>query len=61
MSHTMASKCTVCGAVEDHMCPECRTSSAATHGTAKQAPWRHVMSSGFVYQWHPDCLPKVQR
>lgn len=60
MSHTLAARCTTCGITDDDMCPECRTSSAETHGIADQKPWRHVMADGYVHEWHPDCIPTDQ-
>ena len=59
MSHTLAARCTVCGVTDDAPCPECGTSSAATHGVAEQKPWKSAPdpNDGYVHQWHPDCLP----
>lgn len=58
MSHTLASRCTVCGAVDDTPCPECRTSSARTHGVADQRPFTSdlVYTDGTRHEWHPGCL-----
>lgn len=58
MSHTYAAHCTACGSVDDIPCPECGTSSAKTHGTTNQKPFRHVATDGYVHEWHPDCITK---
>lgn len=58
MSHTLAARCTTCGALDDTPCPECGTSSAATHGVTDQRPWTsEPESDGYVHEWHPECVP----
>ena len=58
VSHLLAARCTVCGVVDDPICPECREPSAALHGIAHQNPFRGdlVYSDGTRHEWHPDCL-----
>jgi uncharacterized OB-fold protein len=57
MSHLLAARCTVCGAVDDPPCPECPGVNGSTHGITHQRPWRHVADDGYVHEWHPDCVP----
>lgn len=61
MSHSPASRCTVCGAVEDTTCPECRTSSLSTHGLADVRPFTSdlIYADGSRHEWHPQCLPAL--
>ena len=47
MSHTFANRCTVCGEIEDDMCPECKIPSSYVHGSYAMKP---------SPAWHPDCL-----
>lgn len=61
MSHLLAARCTVCGVVDDPMCPECGTPASDTHGTADQRPYRHVANDGYVHEWHPDCVKETDQ
>lgn len=57
MSHLYAARCTVCGEIDDPICPECRTSAAVTHGTKNQDPFTNPPhADGYRHEWHPDCI-----
>jgi hypothetical protein len=58
VSHPLAAECTVCGVVDDPICPECHAPAAALHGIAHQNPFRSdlVYSDGTRHEWHPDCM-----
>ena len=61
MSHTFAARCTVCGRIDDPMCPECGTPSSDTHGTTTQRPYHQRLADGYVHEWHPACVPTTHR
>lgn len=56
MSHELATRCAVCGVVDDPPCPECPGLHASAHGTTDQRPYRHVADDGYVHEWHPACI-----
>lgn len=56
MSHTYAARCTVCSVTDDPTCPECGTSSAATHGVTNQRPFSVPVDDDYTHEWHLRCL-----
>lgn len=60
MSHTLAARCTICGQIDDCICPECGTPSSTTHGVTDQKPWTGTPdpNDGYVHEWHPECARK---